>query len=64
MSDNQSACSMNYSCESPVMKIVDKVLWGMKFLEVSSMYLLDLSTASDTLDHNILLSMLNVKFGL
>ena len=46
------------------MKIVDDVLWGMEFPEVSNLCLIDLSAAFDTIYHDILLCTHNINFGL
>ena len=56
--------SLSYTFELTVMEIVDDVLWGMEFQEVTNMCLFALSTAFDTIDHDILLSTLNNKVEL
>ena len=59
----QSAYRANYSCETALTKIVNDILWAMEHQKVTPLVAIDLSTAFDTVDHNILLSVLEKKFG-
>ena len=59
----QSAYRANYSCETALTKIVNDILWDMEHQKVTSCVAIDLSTAFDTVDHNILLSVLEKRFG-
>ena len=56
--DYQSAYREHYSCETSILKISDNILWGMEAQSVTSLVALDLSAAFDTVDHEILLSIL------
>ena len=62
--DYQSAYREHYSCETTVLKISNDVLWAMEKQEVTSLVALDLSAAFDTVNHAILLDILNHKFGI
>ena len=54
----QLAYRRNYSCEA------NDCLWAMENQMVTAVVVLNLSTAFDTVDHEILLEILNKKFGL
>ena len=62
--DYQSAYREHYSCETAVLKISNDILWAMEKQEVTSLVALYLSAAFDTVDHTILLDILNLKFGI
>ena len=64
MPDYQSAYGENYSCETTLIKIVDDILWSMENGEVTALMALDLSAAFDTVDHEILLKVLQKRFGI
>ena len=64
MPDYQSAYRTNYSCETAVTKLTNDLLWSMEKQEVSALAAIDLSAAFDTVDHSILLSVLQKKFGI
>ena len=64
MPDYQSAYRANYSCETAVTKLMNDLLWSMENQEVSALAAIDLSAAFDTVDHDILLDILAVKFGI
>ena len=59
----QSAYRANYSCETALTKIVNDILWAMEHQKVTPLVAFDLSVAFDTVDHDILLSVLEKKFG-
>ena len=59
----QSAYRRNYSCETALIKITNNCLWDMENQMVTGMIAIDLSAAFDTVDHEILLDVLNKKFG-
>ena len=61
--DYQSAYGANYSCETALKKIVNDILWAMEHQKVTSLVATDLSTAFDMVDHNILLRVLEKRFG-
>ena len=61
--DYQSAYRPNYSCETSLLKIND-MLWAMERKSVTAMVVMDLSAAFNTVDHDILLSVLENKFGI
>ena len=59
----QSAYRRNYSCKTALIKITNDCLWDMENQMVTAMIAIDLSAAFDTVDHEILLDVLNKKFG-
>ena len=59
----QSTYRRNYSCETALIKITNDCLWAMENQMVTAMVAIDLSAAFDTVDHGILLDVLNKKFG-
>ena len=59
----QSAYRRNYSCETALIKITKDCLWDMENQMVTAMVPIDLNAAFDTVDHVILLDVLNRKFG-
>ena len=60
----QSAYRPNHSCETSLLKIINDMLWAMERKNVTAMVVMDLSAAFDTVDHDILLSILENKFGI
>ena len=60
----QSAYRKNYSCETCILKIVNDILWSMENKKVSILVALDLSAAFDTVNHEILLKVLEHRFGI
>ena len=61
--DYQSAYRKNYSTETAIMKVCDDLLWTMEHQLVSFFIAIDLSAAFDTVDHNVLLSVLENNYG-
>ena len=64
MPDYQSAYQANYSCETLLLRVLNDILWVMEHKWVTAMIIMDLSAAFNTVDHNILLEVLNKKFGI
>ena len=62
--DYQSAYSNGYSCETAIVKLVNDILWVMEIQNIMAIMALDLSAAFDTVDHGILLNVLEKNFGL
>ena len=62
--DYQSAYRENHSCETAILGISNDILWAMENQCITSLMAIDLSAAFDTVDHNILLAILNNKFGI
>ena len=62
--DYQSAYRENYSCETAVLRISNDILWAFEKQSITSLVAIDLSAAFDTVDHAILLNILNCKFGI
>ena len=61
--DYQSAYRKNYSTETAIIKLCDDLLWAMEQQLVSFFIAIDLSAAFDTVDHNVLLRVLENNFG-
>ena len=59
----QSAYRKNHSCEASLVKLVDDLLWVMEEQLVIAVVILDLSAAFDTVDHDLLLEVLEKRFG-
>ena len=62
--DYQSAYRAHYSCETALVKLMNDLLWAMEQQEVTALMAIDLSAAFDTVDHDILVSVLEAKFGI
>ena len=62
--DYQSAYRKYFSCETSIIKVVNDLLWNFENQEVCVMCMIDLSAAFDMVDHQILLQVLQSRFGL
>ena len=62
--DYQSAYRPDYTCETAVLKISSDILWTFEHQSIVALVAIDLSAAFDTGDHNILLDILNSKYGI
>ena len=59
----QSAYRRNYSCETALVELSDDLLWSMERQIVNLLVTIDLSAAFDTVDHGILIDVLNSAFN-
>ena len=59
----QSAYSRNYSCETALIKITNDCLWAMENQMVTAVVVISLSATFNKVNHEILLEVLNMKFG-
>ena len=63
MPDYQSAYRAKFLCETALPKLTSDLLWPMELQEVTPLVAIDLSAAFNTIDHDLLLSILSKKFG-
>ena len=61
--DYQSAYRQHHSCETSLVKLVNDILWAMEKQLITVVVILDLSAAFDTVDHDLLLEVLESRFG-
>ena len=59
----RSAYRKNHSCETSLLKLVDDLLWAMEEQLVTAVMILHLSAAFSTVDHDLLLEVLEKRFG-
>ena len=64
LSEYQSAYRKNHTCETSLIKLVNDILWGMEEQLVTAVVILDLSSAFHTVDHDLLLEVLEKWFGI
>jgi hypothetical protein len=62
--DYQSAYRTNFSCETALIKLQNDILWSMEKQRITAIIAIDLSAAFNTVDHDILLDVLNNQFGI
>ena len=60
----QSAYRQYHSCETSLVKLVNDILWAMEKQLVTVVVILDLSAAFDTVDHDLLLEVLETGLEL
>ena len=60
----QSSYRKGHSTKTTLLKIVNDILLNMNKQNVTLVFLLDLSAAFDTVDHDILIQRLTTKFGI
>ena len=60
----QSAYRPDYSCEMAVLRISNDILWAFEKQSIMALVAIDLSAAFNTINHNILLNILNSKYGI
>ena len=60
----QSAYRKDHNTESSLLKVFNDILLEMNNQNVTLLVFLDLSTAFDTIDHNILIARLNSNLGI
>ena len=61
---HQSACLKNRSCETTLLYLVNNILWSMEAKNIVVVVAMDLSAAFDTVDHDILLQLLENRYGI
>ena len=61
---NQSAYRQHHSCESALLRLVNDILAAMEDQEITALIALDLRAAFDTVDHDILLDVLECQYGI
>ena len=59
----QSAYKKNHSCETSLLRLMNDALWTME-QQATIVVITDLLAAFDMVNHNILLSVLNKRYGL
>ena len=64
MPDYQSAYRKHFSCETALVKLMDDLLWSMEKQQATALMAMDLSAAFDTVDHDVLLTVLSSNFGI
>ena len=62
--DFQLAYREGYSTETALLKLVNDALWSMENKRILVVAIMDLSTAFDMVDHDLLLSVLHNSFGI
>ena len=64
MPDYQSACRSGYSTETAMVKNTNDIPWSFEKQHASALIVMDLSSAFDTVGHQILLDVLENRFGI
>ena len=62
--DYQSAYREHYFCETAILHVSDDILWAMEKQSINSLVAMNLSATFDTVDHDILLTIIRTKFGI
>ena len=60
----QSAYKKNHSCKTSLLRLTNDALWAMEQQQVTIVVITDLLAAFDKVNHDILLSVLDRRFGL
>ena len=60
----QIAYRANYGCESALLELHNDILWQFENQRICALFTMDLSAAFDTVDHNLLLTVLKNRFGI
>ena len=63
MPDSQSVYRKNYSTETSLITITNDILWGFENQNITSIVILNLLAAFDTVDHDVLPTILLDHFG-
>ena len=61
--DYGSAYRKYFNCEISIIKVMNDILWNFENQEVCAMCMIDLSAAFDMVEHQILLQVLQSRFG-
>ena len=61
---HQSAYHEHHSCETALTKVMDEILWNTEQKKVTILVCIDLSAAFDTVDHSVLIKVLNKYYGI
>ena len=54
---------LNHSCKTSLVRLVSDILWDFENQNLVALVGLDLNTAIDTVDHEVLLNVLSTSFG-
>ena len=55
---------MNYSTETSLVKLINNIQWTMERQDIMALTALDLSAAFNTVNHEILIDVLEHQFGI
>ena len=61
---HQSQYKKGHSCETLLLKVVNDIFWALECQELNAVLLLDLSAASDMVGHQLLISLLENRYGI
>ena len=61
---HQSAYCEHHRCETSLTKVMDEILWNTEQKKVTILPCIDLSAAFNTLDHSVLIKVLNNYYGI
>ena len=59
----QSAYRRFHSCETALIKMTNDLIWAIENKNCTALVGIDLSAAFDMVDHNILIDVMNINFG-
>ena len=60
----QSAYWKDHSCERPLARVSNDILWAIEHKEITVVVALDLSAAFDAVDHEVLISVMEKRYGI
>jgi hypothetical protein len=60
----QSAYRTHHSCETALLELHDAILWSLEKQCIMALCTMDLSAAFDTVDHDLLLTVLDNRYGI
>ena len=64
LQNNQSAYRSTFSCETALLRLTNDILFAVETKHITSLLAIDLSAAFDTVDHSVVLNVLEKRFSI